>query len=98
MARGAHLEAKPPLDLVFYLVRQRGDLARLGEFRKLLDPAGAVWVLCAKGNSRVVRDTEIIEAARRHGLVDNKIASFSEDLSAMRLVIPVAARRPSGGE
>ena len=96
--RGARLGAGAPLDLVFLLVGAPDDLARLTEFRKLLDPAGAIWVLRAKGNSRAVSETEIIDAAKRQGLVDNKVASFSEALSAMRLVIPLAERRPSGGE
>jgi len=34
-------------------------------------------------------------AAREHGLVDNKVVSFSSTRTALRLVIPVALR-PKG--
>jgi hypothetical protein len=35
---------------------------------------------------------DVIEAGKAFGLVDNKIASFSEVLAAMRLVVPLARR------
>ncbi|HJP65093.1 MAG TPA: hypothetical protein VKA30_02180 [Actinomycetota bacterium] len=39
-----------------------------------------------------IKEVDVIDAGLRAGLVDNKIASFSDSLSAMRLVIPVARR------
>ena len=46
-------------------------------------------MLRVKGPAAAVRDVDVIEAGQHHRLVDNKIASFSETLAAMRLVIPV---------
>jgi hypothetical protein len=94
--RGAEIGAKPPLDLVFYRADHPDDLDELPRLRRLLKPEGGLWVVRTKGNSRRLTDVDIIEAARRHGLVDNKIASFSDTLAAMRLVIPLAMRH--GGD
>jgi len=40
-----------------------------------------------------VREEDIIDAGRAFDLVDNKIASFSDTLAAMRLVVPLNQRR-----
>ena len=92
--RGAWLatDAEAELDLVFLMVRERGDLYRLADLRPLIRSNGAIWVLRVKGPAAAVRDVDVIEAGQRHRLVDNKIASFSDTLAAMRLVIPLALR------
>lgn len=94
--RGAVAAAKAPLDLVFYAVAEPLALGRLPELRRSLRPNGAIWVLRVKGTARSVTDVDIIERARESGLVDNKIASFSDELAAMRLVIPLSQRAPGG--
>lgn len=94
--RGAVATAQAPLDLVFFLVAQPPALGRLPELEGLLRPDGAVWVIRVKGPARTVTDLDIIERAREAGLVDNKIASFSEELAGMRLVIPLSRRAPRG--
>jgi hypothetical protein len=94
VARGALVsELSPGLDLVFYLVRRPGDLDRIGELRPLIRDSGAVWVLRTKGAWLTVREVDVIEAGRAFDLVDNKIASFSDTLAAMRLVVPLNQRR-----
>ena len=65
---------------------------QLRELRPLIHDAGAIWVLRVKGSQLTVREVDIIEAAREFGLVDNKIASFSDAYAAMRLVVPLARR------
>jgi hypothetical protein len=92
--RGAELTQPPArdLDLVFLLVRQTADLDRLAELRPLIRPNGAIWVLRTKGPAATVRDVDVIDAGQRHRLVDNKIASFSDELAAMRLVIRITLR------
>lgn len=93
--RGALVEEPPAseLDLVFYRVQRPSDLARIGELRPLIKDPGAIWVLRDKGAGRTVREEEVIEAGRAFDLVDNKIASFSHTLAAMRLVVPLNHRR-----
>lgn len=92
--RGASLEAPAPgLDLVFTRVDAPADLGRLAELRGLIHDAGAIWVLRVKGAALTVREVDVIEAGRAFDLVDNKIASFSDTLAAMRLVVPLNQRR-----
>jgi len=79
-------------DLVFYGVRKPSDLARLSELKTWIEPNGAVWAVRPKGAGTAIRDTELIAAGLAAGLVDNKIASFSESQSAMRFVFRLRDR------
>lgn len=92
--RGASLaDIAPGLDMIFYRVDWPVDLRRIGELRELIHDAGAIWVLRTKGVGLTVREVDVIEAGRVFDLVDNKIASFSDTLAAMRLVVPLNQRR-----
>jgi hypothetical protein len=83
---------EPGTDLVFVYVGHRDDLdAALAPLEAPLRRDGAIWVLRPKGTGDI-KEVDVIEAGRRAGLVDNKIASFSPTLSAMRLVVPLARR------
>lgn len=82
----------PQLDLLFYAADSLAALARLGALKKHLQPAGAIWVVSRKGRAATVKDTDVMQAARAAGLVDNKTCSFSATHTALRLVIPRAAR------
>jgi 3-hydroxyisobutyrate dehydrogenase-like beta-hydroxyacid dehydrogenase len=92
--RGASVEraAASQLDLAFLMVREPADLRRLADLRPLIRSNGAIWVLRSKGAAATVRELDVIEAGQEHLLVDNKIASFSDALAAMRLVIPLGLR------
>jgi hypothetical protein len=93
--RGAVVESgrlRPGLDLLFYLVQDGAALMAIGELEPLIQDAGAIWILRIKGPGRKVREVDIIEAAKSFGLIDNKIASFSDEYAAMRLVVPLARR------
>jgi len=83
-------------DLVFFRAESPADLERLKALRKVIRENGAVWVLRRKGEGRSVREVDVIEAAAAAGLVDNKIAAFSDDLGAMRLVVRIADRSKGG--
>lgn len=92
--RGARLaQPAPGLDMLFYRVHLPADLGRLRELRGFIHDAGAIWVLRTKGAALTVREVDVIEAGRVFDLVDNKIASFSDTLAAMRLVVPLNQRR-----
>ena len=95
--RGAILEnaPRPGLDLLFYFAAEGSDLLALSELRRLIHDAGAIWVLRVKGAGLKIRDVDVIDAGRMAGLVDNKIASFSDSHAAMRLVVPLSKRAPS---
>jgi hypothetical protein len=78
-------------DLVFVFVADRSELGRVGPLKKYLRPNGAIWVLRPKGTPDI-KEVDVIDLGKRSGLVDNKIASFSDTVSAMRLVIPLTLR------
>ncbi|MEP7381742.1 MAG: DUF3052 domain-containing protein [Gemmatimonadota bacterium] len=74
-------------DLVFFGVETLKGLDRLGALRDTLVPNGAIWVVRRKGKEASLRDIDVFAAARRAGLVDNKVAAFSITHTAERLVI-----------
>ena len=78
-------------DIVFLAVEERGALSRLQSLRAAIRKDGAVWVLWPKGQ-KALREDDVRAAAREAGLVDVKVVSFSETLSGLKLVIPVAER------
>ena len=82
----------PDTDLVFIAAESTADLATLADLRTRIKPAGGVWVVSRKGKAATLRDVEVMAAAREAGLVDNKVVSFSETHTSLRLVIPIADR------
>ena len=79
-------------DLIFLAADSIDELLRLGALRPALVPDGAIWVVSRKGRAATLRDVDVIDAAKANGLVDNKVVSFSETHTALRLVIPRALR------
>jgi len=78
-------------DMVFLRVHRKGELRRLGTLQRSIKRNGAIWVLWAKGQSEL-KAGDVRKAALESGLVDIKVAAFSEELSGLKLVIPVARR------
>jgi hypothetical protein len=79
-------------DLVFVGVSKRTELRRIVQVKSWIEPNGAIWVVRPKGGRSDVSDTDVIDAGLAAGLVDNKIASFSDTHGAMRLVYRVKDR------
>ena len=79
-------------DLVFMAARDKRDLAWLKEVKAWIEPNGAIWVIRTKGPGSPLRDTDLIDAGLAAGLVDNKIASFSDTQGAMRFVFRLRDR------
>ena len=93
--RTADVTDGPPLpdsDVVFLAADRGAELAALPSLAARLRPNGAIWVVSRKGKAATLRDVEVIAAAKASGLVDNKVVSFSETHTALRLVIPLAHR------
>lgn len=67
------------------------SLEKLASLRKTMAVDGALWVVWPKGQ-KALREDDVRDAARATGLVDVKVMSFSDRLSALKLVIPVAQR------
>jgi hypothetical protein len=83
----------PDTDLIFLAADSIEQLLQIGNLQRSLRPNGAIWVVSRKGMAATLRDVDVIDAAKAVGLVDNKVASFSDTHTALRLVIPLA-RRP----
>ena len=79
-------------DLVFMGADSLAALRRLDEVKRWIEPNGAIWVIRPKGGRSPLRDTDVIAAGLAAGLVDNKIASFSDTHGAMRLVFRLRDR------
>ena len=78
-------------DLIFFAVDGAAPLARLATLQRAIQRDGAIWVLWPKGRTHISENL-IRDAALRHGLVDVKVVAYSETLSGLKLVIPVAKR------
>jgi len=92
--RGAHIADRPrrDSDFIFLAAAMKADLKRLKSLQKFLKPNGALWVVWPKGQPQL-KENDIIAAGIAAGLIDNKVVSFSETHSALRLVIPLAKRQ-----
>ena len=87
-----HGEPLPDTDVVVYAADTLEALDRLPALRARIVPNGAIWVVSRKGRAATIRDVDVINAAKAAALVDNKVASFDETRTSLRLVIPVALR------
>ena len=77
--------------MVFFAVDDVAALGRLATLERTIRRDGAIWVLWPKGQKHITEDM-IRAQAIAHGLVDIKVVAFSERLSGLKLVIPVARR------
>jgi hypothetical protein len=79
--------------IIFFGADALEDLERLASLRAKLAQDGAIWVIHRKGKGAPFKDVDVFAAAKRAGLVDVKVAAFSETHTAEKLVIPVKDRR-----
>ena len=78
-------------DGIICRVDAKRDLDRLQRFRTTIAPDGAVWVIWRKGRPEL-REDDVRAAALAQGLVDVKVIRVSDELSGLKLVIPVRDR------
>jgi Protein of unknown function (DUF3052) len=79
------------LDLVFYRAESAEALPRLKNLARVIKRDGAIWVIYPKGRAHLC-ELDVFTAGKAAGLVDNKVARFSETHTALRFVIPLAKR------
>jgi hypothetical protein len=82
---------KKETDIIFLASENKKALQRLGKLRRGVKRNGAIWVVWPKGQQHI-KQSDVMAAAKRAGLVDVKIVSFSDTHSGLKLVIPVARR------
>jgi hypothetical protein len=80
------------VDVIFFGTDDVDSLVRLAPLKRTLKSDGAIWVVHRKGKGATLKDTDVFAAAKRVGLVDNKVVAFSATHTAERLVIPVKDR------
>jgi hypothetical protein len=80
-----------PFDMVFVRLVTQDDLDNLAKARQAIAKNGAIWAVWLKGKKELT-ETHIRAYALANGLVDVKVARFSDTLSSLKLVIPVANR------
>ncbi len=78
--------------MIFFGTEDPAALVRLAALKRTLKSDGAIWVVHRKGKDATVKDTDVFAAAKRAGLVDNKVVAFSATHTAEKLVIPVKDR------
>jgi len=78
-------------DLIFYGAEKEKDLAKLASLQKSLKRNGAIWVVYPKGRKEIT-EIGVLTAGRQAGLVDIKVARFSDTHTALKFVIPSGAR------
>lgn len=78
-------------DMIFATFRHRDDLRRLPGLVARLHADAVLWTLRPKG-SKDLKEAEMMRAGQDAGLVDVKVVSFSEVLTAEKFVIPVVRR------
>jgi hypothetical protein len=93
LIRRASTRATRECNLVFYAADSVEALDRLERLRTRITPNGAIWVVSRKGKGAPLKDTDVIAAAKRAGLVDTKVVAFSPTHTSLKLVIPLADRR-----
>ena len=89
VARG---KLRKDTDLAFVAMADPRELAQLPALREAIKPAGGIWVVWPKGQ-KVFREDHVRAAGPAAGLVDVKVVSFSDSLSGLKMVIPVAQRK-----
>lgn len=80
-----------PYDMILVRLDSLKDLPRLTGARKRIVSNGMIWALWPKGRKEF-REDDIRRFGSTIGLVDVKVMSFSEELSGLKLVIPVSQR------
>jgi Protein of unknown function (DUF3052) len=93
-ARGAEVTSGRTVrasDLILYRADDVAALERLERLKASLVSDGGIWVVSPKG-VRTIRDVDVMAAARAAGLVDVKVARWSDSHTALKLVIPRALR------
>jgi hypothetical protein len=78
-------------DVIFLGAESLAELSRLAKLRDSIKRDGMIWTITPKGKGGI-KDTDVMAAGKQAGLVDVKVAAFSETHSAAKFVIPKAQR------
>jgi hypothetical protein len=94
VALGRGLVRAGLLDGALVLVQSADEAeAVLGRLRPRLRDEGYLWLVTRKrGHEGYINQMDLVPAARRVGLIDNKTCSIDDQRSGIRFVVPRALR------
>ena len=87
-----HRMPRAGAEMIIFHAATLADLDRLVTLRDRIAPDGTIWVVHPKGKGAPFKDTDVMAAGKRAGLVDVKVAAFSATLTATKLVVPRGER------
>ena len=92
-ARGASVSrrAVPDADQIYLAANTAADLKKVAGLKKNLRKDGSLWVVRPKGVKEIT-ESQTMRAGLDAGLVDVKIAAFSETRTAMKFVFRLKDR------
>lgn len=82
---------KKDRDIIFFGAEKKTDLAKLEKLKSYLKPEGAIWVIRPKG-IKAITENDVMVGGKKAGLVDVKVARFSDTHTAEKFVIPKSKR------
>jgi len=90
---GAHVATRATghADIVFLGADGRAALGKLATLQTQIARDGAIWVIRPRG-SDAISEADVMAAGKAAGLVDVKVARFSDTHSALKFVIPLSKR------
>jgi hypothetical protein len=78
-------------DTIFFAADSLKELSSVARIAKSLKGAGALWIVYPKGQ-KCITENDVIAAGRKAGLKDVKVVGFSATHTALKFVLPLAAR------
>lgn len=90
-ARVSSRSGPGPFDMIVLRLDQTSDLPLLQGAKERIVPNGMIWAVWPKGRKEF-REDDIRHFGPQAGLVDVKVMAFSDILSGLKLVIPLALR------
>lgn len=84
-------ELRPDSDLVIMQADGPDALERVGSLEASLKRDGGIWIVSPRGRAELT-EADVLGAGRAAGLVDTKVARFSDTHTAHRFSIPKSRR------
>jgi hypothetical protein len=78
-------------ECIFFAAELKKDLAALPKVSKTMKGAAALWIVYPKGQKQIT-EIDVLAAGRKTELKDVKVVGFSSTHTALKFVIPLAAR------
>jgi hypothetical protein len=76
---------------IFFAAASLNELAAVAKLAKSMRGSTALWIVYPKGQKSIT-ENDVLAVGRKAGLKDVKVVGFSSTLTALKFVIPLAAR------